>query len=187
MSEIIVKFIAPLSALIGVALTILAQHLITKKNHSLELERENIKLHHNDHEKRMWLVRERLEKLHLIVGEISREFSLTFLTIDWEAEMPRVDYHKKYRGLCVKLEEAQMIADLYLESISADITSLGGQMSCYWGSFSQLLYLDEKGKKPDSTNINYQDAFKYSQSIPEKALSIKQRIRGVSREIMNNN
>lgn len=186
MSEIIIKIIAPLSALLGVALTILAQSLFAKRNQSFELQKEQIRLSHNDYEKRMWLVRERLEKLHIIVGEISREFSLTFLVIDWETKIKRADYHKKYRALCVKLEEAQMISDLYIENLSDDINSLSGEMNCYWGSFAQLLYLEERGDKVDHNSQSYKEAFNYSHSIPQKAYSIKQSIRSISRAIMSN-
>ncbi len=186
MNEIVIKIIAPLSALIGVALTISAQSLFAKRNQSFELQKEQIKLSHNDYEKRKWLVRERLERLHIILGEISREFSLTFLVIDWEAKIKRADYHEKYRTLCVKLEEAQMISDLYIENLSDEMNALSGEMNCYWGSFAQLLYLEERGEKVDHNSQCYKDAFNYSNSIPQKVYSIKQSIRAISRTNMSN-
>ena len=104
--------ISPLAALLGVALTLYGQSFVAHRNRLSDLEKERMKLAHESAEKRLWLIRERLEKLHLLVGEIGREFSLTFLTIDREDKLKRTEYHKKYRLLCAKLEEAQMIADL---------------------------------------------------------------------------
>ena len=183
--NVIDKIISPLMILMSVALTNFFQHLRTKINQSFELKKERLKFRHDDAEKRRWLIRERLEKLHLIVGEISREFSLTFLTIDWEANIKRSDYHEKYRFLCIKLEEMQMISDLYFQDISDDISSLGGYMNCYWGNFSQLLSMEKQGEKVSHNSQCYKNAFAYSNSILEKAHCIKKEIRKKARLIMN--
>ncbi|MDY0282074.1 MAG: hypothetical protein RBR35_16100 [Salinivirgaceae bacterium] len=157
------------------------------RNRLFDLEKERMKLAHESAEKRLWLIRERLEKLHLLVGEIGREFSLTFLTIDWEAKLKRTDYHEKYRLLCTKLEEAQMIADLYMQSVSEHLATLDGEMNCYWGNFAQMLHLEEQGQKVDHTSQCYIESFKYSRSIPGKVIAVQQEIRARSAKIMNHN
>lgn len=186
MSEITEIIIPPLSALLGVALTILGQYWYAKRNQSYDLEKERIKMNSGNHEKRLWLVRERLEQLHLILGETAREFSLTFMTIDWESGIKRSEYHEKYRGLCVKIEEAQMISDLYLQEVSEDISVLNGNMNCYWGSFIQLLYLEEKGKEIDHNSHCHKDTFEYAQLIPKKVDIIRRKISKISSSIMSN-
>lgn len=85
------SIISPLAALMGVAITLFGQSFIAHRSRLFYLEKEQMKLAHESSEKRLWLVRERLERLHLLVGEIGREFSLTFLTIDWEANLKRAE------------------------------------------------------------------------------------------------
>lgn len=177
--------ISPLAALIGVALTLFGQFLVAHRNRLFDLEKERMKLAHESAEKRLWLIRERLERLHLLVGEIGREFSLTFFTIDWERKLKRAEYHEKYRALCAKLEEAQMIADLYMHDVSELLATLDDEMNCYWGNFAQMLHLEEQGMKVDHTNQNFEEAFKYSRSIPGKVIAIQREIRTQSAKIMN--
>ncbi|MGE4449105.1 MAG: hypothetical protein AB7E15_12505 [Azospira sp.] len=184
MTELIM-IISPLAALLGVALTLYGQSAVSHRNRLFDLEKERMKFAHESAEKRLWLIRERLEKLHLLVGEIGREFSLTFLTIDWEAKLKRAEYHEKYRLLCSKLEEAQMIADLYMQGVSEHLAMLDGEMNCYWGNFAQMLHLEGQGKKIDHTSKCYEEAFKYSRSIPEKVIAIQREIRDRSAKIMN--
>lgn len=177
--------ISPLAALLGVALTLYGQSFVARRNRLFDLEKERIKLAHESAEKRLWLIRERLEKLHLLVGEIGREFSLTFLTIDWAAKLKRAEYHEKYRQLCAKLEEAQMIADLYMQSVSEHLATLDGEMNCYWGNFAQMLHLEEQGRKVDHTSKCFDEAAKYSRTIPGKVIAIQREIRALSARIMN--
>lgn len=177
--------VAPLAALMGVALTLYGQAWAAHRNRSFELGKERMRLSHESAEKRLWLIRERLEKLHLLVGEIGREFSLTFLTIDWEANLKRAEYHEKYRMLCAKLEEAQMIADLYVESVSEHLVALGGEMNCYWGNFAQMLHLGERGEKVDHKSKCYEEACKHSRSIPGKVTDVQRELRARSAIIMN--
>ncbi len=177
--------VSPIAALLGVALTLYGQSFVAHRNRLFDLEKERMKLAHDSAEKRLWLIRERLEKLHLLVGEIGREFSLTFLTIDWEVKLKRAEYHEKYRMLCAKLEEAQMIADLYMQSVSEQLATLDGEMNCYWGNFAQVLHLEEDGQKIDHTSKCYAEAFKYSQSIPKKVIAVQREIRARSARIMS--
>lgn len=171
----------------GVALTLFGQFLVAHRNRLFDLEKERMKLAHESTEKRLWLIRERLERLHLLVGEIGREFSLTFLTIDWEGKLKRAEYHEKYRLLCAKLEEAQMIADLYMQDVSELLAALDGEMNCYWGNFAHILYLEEQGQKISHTNRCLEDAYKYSRSIPSKVIDVQREIRARSAGIMNHN
>ncbi|MDO8990068.1 MAG: hypothetical protein Q7U91_10595 [Sideroxyarcus sp.] len=185
MTELTSSIISALAVLMGVALTLFGQSFIAHRNRLFDLEKERMKLAHESSEKRLWLVRERLERLHLLVGEIGREFSQTFLTIDWEATLKRTEYHEKYRLFSAKLEESQMIADLYMQDVSELLATIDGEMSCYWGNFSQMLYLEEQGKKVDHTSQCYKDAFKYSRSIPSKVTDVQREIRSRSARIMN--
>lgn len=179
------SIIPAIAALTGVALTLFAQSRVAHKNRLFELEKEQMKLAHEQAEKRLWLIRERLERMHLLIGEIGREFSLTFLTIDRESKLKRSEYHEKYRLLCTKLEEAQMIADLYMQDASENLVQLEGEMNCYWGNFAQMLYLEEQGQKVDHTNRYFDEAFKYSQSIPSQVIAVQREIRGLSSKIMD--
>lgn len=183
MSEL-TAIISSLAALLGVALTLYGQSLVADRNRLFDLEKERMKLAHESAEKRLWLTRERLERLHLLVGKIGREFSLTFLTIDREGKLKRAEYHEKYRLFCTKLEEAQMIADLYMQSVSEHLATLDAEMNCYWGNFAQMLYLEEQGKKVDHTSKCFEEAFKYSRSIPEKVIAVQREIRDRSTRIM---
>lgn len=177
--------VSPLAALFGVAITLYGQSRAAHRSQFFDLEKERMKLAHESTEKRLWLIRERLERLHLLVGEIGREFSLTFLTIDWEKNLRRVEYHEKYRQLCAKLEEAQMIADLYMQDASGSLVALDKEMNCYWGNFAQMLHLEEQGQRVNHTDKCYEEAFKYSQSIPTNVVAVQQEIRFRSAKIMN--
>jgi hypothetical protein len=177
--------ISSVLVLAGVAITLIGQLVTAHKQRQFDLEMARIKLGHDASEKRQWLVRERLEKLHLIVGEIGREFSLTFLTIDREAGIRHTDYHEKYRKLCAKVEEAQMIADLYMQEVSESLEKLDGEMNMYWGNFSQVLYLTERGEKIDHTTRCFDEAFKYSRSIPGTVANVQDEIRSQAKLIMS--
>jgi hypothetical protein len=78
-----------------------------------------------------------------------------------------------------------MIADLYMQDVSEFLATLDGEMSCYWGNFAQMLYLEEQGEKVDHTNLCCKDAYKYSRSIPSKVTDIQREIRSRSARIMN--
>lgn len=80
--SITVAAITGISTLSAVALTAWVQTITTQRNQRFELTRESLRIKFEISEKRAWLMREKLEKAHIILSEISREFSLTFLTID---------------------------------------------------------------------------------------------------------
>lgn len=149
---------------------------VVKSNQSADLKKEIIRIQSERFNKRTDLIKEKLEKAHLVLSKIAQEFSLTFLTIDWSAKMPPIDFHNKYRDLCDKAAEVQMIADFYAPSISESVKELYGLMNCYWGYFHVVLVIEEKGEKVDHTTPSYLEAVKYSQMIPSKVYDIKQKI-----------
>lgn len=167
-------------ALSGAALTALIQIINTQRKQRFELRKENAKLEFDASHEYAELLRQKLEKLHITLSEISREFSLAFLTIDWSAKMPSIDFHNKYRDLCFKVDEVQMIVDFYAPSISEAVEELYGLMNCYWGYFHVVLVIEEKGEKVDHTTPTYLEAVKYSKMVPSKAYEIQRKIREVA-------
>lgn len=127
---------------------------IVKSNQSSELKKEMLRIESERHNKNTDLIKEKLEKAHLILSKIA-QFSTTFLTIDWSARMPPIDFHNKYRDLCDKAAEVQMIVDFYAPSISESVEELYGLMNCYWGYFHVVLVIEEKGEKVDHTTPSY--------------------------------
>lgn len=180
----IVAAVTGISTLSGVALTAWVQTVNTQRNQRFELRKESLRIEFETSEKRAWLMREKLEKAHIILSEISREFSLTFLTIDWSAKMLPVDFHDKYRILCSKAAEVQMIVDLYAPSISESVEELYGLMNCYWGYFHVVLVIEQKGEKVDHTTPSYLESVKYSQKIPSKVYDIRCQIGKIAYSIM---
>lgn len=160
----------------GVGLTTLMQTIATQRNQHFEARKEVLRIKYEASNQRSELIREKLEKAHIILSEISREFSLTFMTIDWSDKMSPANFHKKYRDLCSKAAEVQMIADFYAPSISESVEELYGLMNCYWGYFHVVLVIDQKGEKVDHTTPSYKEAANYSRRIPSKVYEIKQNI-----------
>ena len=87
--------------------------------------------------------------------------------------MPPVDFHNKYRDLCAKAAEVQMIVDFYAPSVREPVEELYGLMNCYWGNFHVVLVIEEK---VDHTMPSYLEAVKYSQKIPSKVYDIQRKI-----------
>ena len=158
---------------------------VVKSNQSSELKKEMLRIESERHNKDSDLIKEKLEKAHLILSKIAQEFSTTFLTIDWSAKMPPTDFHNKYRDLCDKAAEVQMIVDFYAPSISESVEELYGLMNCYWGYFHVVLVIEEKGEKVDHTTPSYLEALKYSQMIPSKVYALKQKIVEIAHLIPN--
>ena len=169
----------------GVGLTTLMQIITTQRNQRFELRKESLRIEYETSNKRTELIREKLEKAHIILSEISREFSLTFLTIDWSAKMLPTEFHNKYRDLCSKVDEVQMIVDLYAPSIGASVEDLYGLMNCYWGHFHVVLVIEEKGEKVDATTPCYLEAVRYSKMIPSKACKIQRKIEEIAHSVIN--
>ncbi len=155
---------------------------VVKSNQSSELKKEMLRIESERHNTNTDLIKEKLEKAHLILSKIAQEFSTTFLTIDWSARMPPIDFHNKYRDLCDKAAEVQMIVDFYAPSISEPVEELYGLMNCYWGYFHVVLVIEEK---VDHTTPSYLEALKYSQMIPAKVYALKQKIVEIAHLIPN--
>lgn len=173
-----------LFALSGAGLTALTQIINTLHNQRFELRKESSRLEFETSRERTDLTREKLEKSHIILSEISREFSLTFLTIDWSAKMPPIDFHNKYRDLCAKAGEVQMIVDFYAPSARESVEELYGLMNCYWGNFHIVLVNEEKGEKVGLETPTYLEAVKYSQMIPSKVYDIQRKIRKIAHSVI---
>lgn len=181
---ITIAVLTGLFTLSGVGLTTLTQVINTQRNQRFELRKENSRLEFETSRERADLIREKLEKSHIILSEISREFSLTFLTIDWSAKMPPIDFHNKYRDLCAKADEVQMIVDFYAPSVRESVEELYGLMNCYWGYFHVVLVIEEKGEKVDHTTPSYLEAVRYSQMIPAKVYDIQRKIREIAHSVI---
>ena len=181
---ITIAVLTGLFTLSGVGLTTLTQVINTQRNQRFELRKENSRLEFETSRERDDLIREKLEKSHIILSEISREFSLTFLTIDWSAKMPPIDFHNKYRDLCAKADEVQMIVDFYAPSVRESVEELYGLMNCYWGYFHVVLLIEEKGEKVDHTTPSYLEAVRYSQMIPAKVYDIQRKIREIAHSVI---
>jgi hypothetical protein len=182
---VIVAIVTGVSTLGGVGLTTFMQTITTQRNQRFEFRKESLRIEHETSNKRSDLIREKLEKAHTILSEISREFSLTFLTIDWSAKMPPVDFHNKYRDLCSKAAEVQMIVDFYAPSVSESVEDLYGLMNHYWGYFHIVLVIEEKGEKVDHTTPSYLEAVKYSKMIPSKVYEIKQKVGEIAHSVID--
>lgn len=167
-------------ALSGAVIASLLQILNTRLNQSYDLqsklELEKLRIESEKSKKRSDLIQEKLERSLIILSELSREFSLTCLTIDWSAKMLPLEYHNKYRELCTKADELKMIVNLYVPSTIESVEELIGLMNCYWGYFHIVLTIEAKGEKVDHTTPSYLEAVKYSQMIPSKAYAIEQKI-----------
>lgn len=174
--SVIAAVVTGVSALSGVGLTALMQTINTQRNQRFELRKESLRLEFETSREYAGLIREKLEKAHIVFSEISREFSLTFLTIDWSAKMPPVHFHNKYRDLCDKTAEVQMIIDFYAPSVRESVEELYGLMNCYWGYFHVVLVIEEKGEKVDHTTPSCLEAVKCSQMIPSKVYGIQRKI-----------
>lgn len=188
--SVIVAVVTGLSTLSGVGLTNLVQTINTQRNQRFELKKESLRLEFEASREYANFIRKKLDKAYITLSEISREFSLTFLTIDWSAKMPPDDFHNKYRDLCAKAAEVQMTVDFYAPSIRESVEELYGLMNCYWGYFHVVLVIEEKGEKVDHTTPSYLEAVKYSQMIPSKVCNIQRKIREMahlfSNELMKN-
>jgi hypothetical protein len=183
--SVIVAVVTGVSTLSGVGITSLIQTINTQRTQRFELRKESLQLEFKASHEQTALIREKLEKAHIILSEISREFSLTFLTIDWSAKMLPVDFHNKYRELCTKADEVQMIVDFYAPSIKESVEELYGLMNCYWGFFHVVLVMEEKGEKVDPTTPSYLESVKYSQKIPSKVYEIQTKIGKMAHSILN--
>jgi hypothetical protein len=173
-----------LFVLSGAGLTSLTQIINTQRSQRFELRKENSRLESETSRERSDLVREKLEKSHVILSEISREFSLTFLTIDYSAKMPHIDFHNKYRDLCAKAEQVQMIVDFYAPSVRESVEELYRLMNFYWGYFHLVLIIIENGEEVDHKTPSYLEAVKYSQMIPGKAYEIQRQIREIAHSVI---
>jgi hypothetical protein len=170
--------------LCGAGLTSLTQIINTQRSQRFELRKENSRLESETSRERSELVREKLEKSHIILSEISREFSITFLTIDRSANMSPIDFHNKYRDLCAKVDQVQMIIDFYAPSVRGSVEELYGFMNHYWGHFHTVLAIDEKGGMVDHTTLSFSEAMKYSRKIQGKAYEIQEKISEIAYSVM---
>jgi hypothetical protein len=164
----------------AVVITTLTQTFNTRRNQRFELNRESLRLKSETYREHADLIRGKLERAHVLLSEISREFSLTFLTIDWSAEMLPSDFHNKYRDLCAKAAEVQMIVDFYAPSVRESVEELYKLMGCYWMHFHLVLVMVEKGEKVDCTTSSYSEAENYSIIIPSNVYKIQREIREIA-------
>lgn len=183
--SVVVAIVTGVSTLSGIGITTLVQTINTNQGQRFELRKERLKIKSEIFNKRTALIREKLEKAHIILSEISREFSLTFLTIDLSAKMPPIDFHNKYRNLCSKAAEAQMIVDFYALEISDSVEELYESMNCYWGYFHVVLVIKQKGEKVDHTTPSYLETVKYSKMIPAKVYEVQQQIGKIAHSVID--
>jgi hypothetical protein len=184
-TSVMVATIAGVAAFSGVIVTTLTQMINTRRNQDFELDKEKFRLEFEKFHERDSLTRKKLEKAHIILSEISREFSLTFLTIDWSAKMTPNDFNNKYRDLCAKVDEIQMIVDYYTPAITDSVKELYGLMNHYWGNFHSVLIMEEAGEKVDHTTPSYKEAFNYSRMIPSKVHDIQKKIAEIAHSVIN--
>lgn len=169
----------------AVVITTLTQTFNTRRNQRFELKKENLRFELETSRKHADLIREKLEKAHIILSEISREFSLTFLTIDWSVKMLPADFHNKYRDLCAKAAEVQMIVDFYAPSVRESVEELRGLMESYWMHFHLVLVMEEKGEKVNSKTFSYSESASYSQIIPSNVYKIQMEIREMAHSFID--
>jgi hypothetical protein len=160
------QIIIVVGTLLGALLGVLSQQLITSRNQKFELQKEKQKLEYEIKEKQFLLLKEKTERIYLILEEISKEFSVTFLTIDSNTKLTPQEYDKKYSYLHAKIGEAKMIAGLYIPTISSSIKEISGMMNLYWGYFRHVLSLEENGEIVNEKTPSCVEAFKYAQEIP---------------------
>lgn len=99
--------------------------------------------------------------------------------------MPPMDFHSKYKNLCSKADQVQMVAGLYAPSISESVEKLYKLMNCYWGYFHVVLATAQKEEKVDYTTLSYQEAVNYSRMIPAKVYDIRQQIGEIAHLLAN--
>ncbi|ELP2675544.1 hypothetical protein R1U57_004440 [Vibrio parahaemolyticus] len=165
--------LALISASFGAVFTFWGQRKLLEQRINLEFRAKQAELVQEKQKVLFDKLETKIEKAHVLVSELGREFSLTFLNIDWEANLSMSDYDAKYRILCDKCSRLQMLVDLYVPTLSEEVNDMSENMNMYWGNFRIVLSKTEQGKKPDELGNVFENAVKYSRLVPEQAFSIK--------------
>ncbi len=162
-----------LSASLGAAFTFWGQRKLLEQKISLELQAKEVQLEYERQKCTAEKLEMKIEEAHILASELGREFSLTFLNIDWEANISVSEYDIKYRAMCDKCSKLQMIVDLNVPSLSAKVEKISDGMNLHWGSFRNVLAQTHKGKSPSELGLVFDSAVKYSREVPELAYNLR--------------
>ncbi|MBN1461606.1 MAG: hypothetical protein JXA57_18910 [Armatimonadetes bacterium] len=145
---------------------------ITKHNEH-EMQKLNLQLRHSQAESDKKLLREYYEQAHILLSEISREASLTSMTINWRSNITRTDWDKKHKKICKSADRLRMISPLLDEEASDLINNIYSELDIYWGNYGNFLYRIEQGDKVDHNTNGYMEAMSAGRKIQDYAANAK--------------
>jgi len=170
---LLVALAGAVSTLLGVLITSRTQIANQKINNEFQVALAREKVKSDASVAASQTAAAQLAIAHKYLSQIAREFSLTGLDIMWTASMPVAEFNIKYLALCEKADELLMIVDFHAPEAATASREVYGQMNMFWGSFKNILYQTEKGKRPHELSSQLGAAHDAAKLIGEKAVFAK--------------
>jgi len=166
-------FLTLFSAALGAVFSFWTQKNIIKQKFNFEIQTRELEINYESRKHIAEKLEAKIEEAHILASEIGREFSLTFMNVDWETKMSVSEYDEKYRFMCDRCSRLEMIVDLNFPHLSENVRELSGGMNLYWGNFRNVLHQTHAGKSPSELGFVFDNTVKISREVPEIAYTLK--------------
>lgn len=172
--DIMSSFITLLSVSLGAFGGFVSQKKLLEQKFNLELQAKEAELAHERKKDDAEKLEKKAEDVHLLASELGREFSLTFLNINLDANVGVSGYDAKYQSMYETCSRLQMLVDLYFPTLSENVKKLSGEMNMYWGNCRDIIVKQKCSEEfPGDSKLSFKNINECSQHVSDLVYALQ--------------